>query len=327
MVPAEFVTLDTGTGIVHQAPAFGEVDYDVLLDEQRRFLPGEGPELINAVAAGRPIHSNAPDYQGRWVKDADQDIIRGMRSEGPLFHQEQYLHDYPVLLAGGRRSADPVSSPQLVHPHEPAQRPHAGQQRQNQLAAGPHPRRPLRQLPGDQRRLGPFPRAYWGTPLPIWVCEETGFAEAVASYAELLAKPGISGTEVWEQAKQADPDLPEDLKVHKPYIDAVTYDSPRAAGKRMRRVSEVIDCWFDSGAMPFAQWGYPHQPGSAERFQGHFPADFISEAIDQTRGWFYSLLAISTLLFSDGMKAQASPTPPRLPCPTRIRIATASCWG
>ena len=138
---------------------------------------------------------------------------------------------------------------------------------------------------------------YWGTPLPIWVCEATGYAEAVANYAELSAKPGVEGLDVWQQAKEADPQLSEHLKVHKPYIDAVTYDSPQAPGKRMRRVSEVIDCWFDSGAMPFAQWGYPQQPGSAARFGEQFPADFISEALDQTRGWFYSQLAISTLLF------------------------------
>ena len=149
---------------------------------------------------------------------------------------------------------------------------------------------------------------FWGTPLPIWVCERTGYAEAVGSYEELLAKPGVSGTEVWEAAKRANPSLCEDLKVHKPYIDAVTYDSPKAPGKRMRRVSEVIDCWFDSGAMPFAQWGYPHQEGSCQQLTEQFPADFISEAIDQTRGWFYSLLAISTLLFSPDGEAAGSDT-------------------
>jgi isoleucyl-tRNA synthetase len=114
--------------------------------------------------------------------------------------------------------------------------------------------------------------------------------------------------------------LPDDLKVHKPYIDAVTYDSPQAPGKRMRRVSEVIDCWFDSGAMPFAQWGYPHQPGAAERFRGQFPADFISEAIDQTRGWFYSLLAISTLLFGeDRRQGPRDPDRPAMPFPHPFR--------
>jgi isoleucyl-tRNA synthetase len=119
--------------------------------------------------------------------------------------------------------------------------------------------------------------------------------EAIPSYAALLAKPGIAGTDVFTRAKAANPQLSDDLAVHKPYIDAVTYDSPFAGGSRMRRVPEVIDCWFDSGAMPFAQWGWPHS-GTAE-FEAQFPADFISEAIDQTRGWFYSQLAISTLLF------------------------------
>ena len=139
---------------------------------------------------------------------------------------------------------------------------------------------------------------YWGTPLPIWVCQETGQMEAIGSYDELLAKPGIDGTQVWEAAKAAKPELVDDLRVHKPYIDAVTYDSPFAKGARMRRVTEVIDCWYDSGAMPFAQWGWPHQ--NDERFRDQFPADFISEALDQTRGWFYSQLAISTMLFGEG---------------------------
>src|SRR5438067_13290664 len=145
---------------------------------------------------------------------------------------------------------------------------------------------------------------YWGTPLPIWVCEQTGKMEAIASYDELLAKPGVKGQEVWAAAKKAKPSLPDDLRVHKPYIDAVTYDSPFAKGARMKRVGEVIDCWYDSGAMPFAQWGYPHS-GEA-KFREQFPADFISEALDQTRGWFYSQLAISTMLFGKGLGTRDS---------------------
>ena len=140
---------------------------------------------------------------------------------------------------------------------------------------------------------------FWGTPLPIWVCEKTGEMEAVSGYDELLSKPGVAGTQVWEAAKAKKPELPDDLKVHKPYIDAVAYDSPFAEGARMRRAPEVIDCWYDSGAMPFAQWGYPHRPGSHELVAKRLPADFISEALDQTRGWFYSLLAISTLIFDE----------------------------
>ena len=109
----------------------------------------------------------------------------------------------------------------------------------------------------------------------------------------------MQGTEEFGKAKQADPDISDHLIVHKPYIDAVNYQSPKDSSARMRRVPEVIDCWYDSGAMPFAQWGYPHAEGSEKRFSEAFPADFISEAIDQTRGWFYTELAESTLLNSE----------------------------
>jgi len=298
VVPADFVTIDTGTGVVHQAPAFGEVDYDVLLAEQARFVEGEGPPLICAVAPDGTFTAEAPDYQGRWVKDADRDIVRKMRDDGTLLHQEQYVHDYPFCW---RAEQDPL----IQYPRR-SWFIRTTQFKEQMLANNGR----INWLPEHIRdgRFGNFLETnvdwalsrerYWGTPLPIWVCEETGYMEAVASYEELLSKPGVQGAEAWEKAKKANPSLPDDLKVHKPYIDAITYDSPAARGKRMRRVSEVIDCWFDSGAMPFAQWGYPRQQGSVERFAGQFPADFISEALDQTRGWFYSLLAISTLLFS-----------------------------
>ena len=298
VVAADFVTTETGTGIVHQAPAFGEVDYDVLLAEQARFVEGEGPPLICAVAPDGTFTAEAPDYEGRWVKDADRDIVRRLKAEGKLLHQEQYIHDYPFCW---RAEDDPL----IQYPRR-SWFVRTTQFKEQMLANNGR----IQWLPEHIRdgRFGNFLETnvdwalsrerYWGTPLPIWVCEETGYMEAVASYGELLAKPGVSGTEAWEEAKREHPDLPEHLKVHKPYIDAITYESPKAPGKRMRRVPEVIDCWFDSGAMPFAQWGYPAQPGSARRLADQFPADFISEAIDQTRGWFYSLLAISTLLFS-----------------------------
>jgi isoleucyl-tRNA synthetase len=164
---------------------------------------------------------------------------------------------------------------------------------------------------------------YWGTPLPIWVCQQTGQMEAVGSYKELLAKPGITGTEAWTKAKTEHPELVEDLCVHKPYIDEITYESPFAPGAHMRRVPDVIDCWYDSGAMPFAQWGFPHK--NADKFKQQFPADFISEAIDQTRGWFYSQLAISTMLWSgqqaedSGQKTLASRLSPLAPFPHPFR--------
>jgi len=299
VVAAEFVTVDTGTGVVHQAPAFGEVDYDVLLAEQTRFVEGEGPPLICSVAPDGTFTSETPEYQGRWVKEADGDICRELKARGLLFHREQYLHDYPFCW---RAEDDPL----IQYPRKSwFIRTTAFKERM--LANNAR----INWLPEHIRdgRFGNFLETnvdwalsrerYWGTPLPVWVCEQTGHMEAIAGYDELLAKPGVTGTEVWEQAKRENPELPEHLKVHKPYIDAVTYDSPVAPGARMRRVPEVIDCWFDSGAMPFAQWGYPQSDGSAERFDTQFPADFISEALDQTRGWFYSLLAISTLLFSE----------------------------
>ncbi len=303
VVAADFVTLDSGTGVVHQAPAFGEVDYDVLLAQQERFVEGQGPTLLCSVGPDGKFTHETPQYQGVWVKEADREINRQLKAEGKLFHQEQYLHEYPFCW---RADDDPL----IQYPRRSWFI--RTTQFKDQMVAN---NQEVNWLPEHIRdgRMGNFLESnvdwalsrerYWGTPLPIWVCEETGHMEAIANYDELLAKPGVTGTDAWEKAKAEKPDLPDDLKVHKPYIDQVTYDSPKAPGARMRRVTEVIDCWFDSGAMPFAQWGYPATEGSHERLQSQFPADFISEAIDQTRGWFYSQMAISTLLFGqDGTK-------------------------
>ena len=308
---ADFVTIDSGTGIVHQAPAFGEVDFQLLQTEQARFLPGQGPPLICAIGPDGRFTSEVPDYQGRWVKEADKDISRDLKTRGLLYHQEQFLHSYPFCW---RAENDP-----LIQFPRKSWFIRTTRFREQMLANNQQ----IQWLPEHIRdgRFGNFLESnidwalsrerYWGTPLPIWVCEQSGQREAVASYRELLAKPGVKGTEVWLAAKSANPNLPEDLKVHKPYIDAVTYDSPFSPGSRMVRVSEVIDCWYDSGAMPFAQWGFPHQ--NVDRFTASFPADFISEAIDQTRGWFYSLLAISTMMFGDKQsripQASARPFP------------------
>lgn len=303
VVSAAFVTTDSGTGVVHQAPAFGEVDYEVLLAEQARFVGGEGPALICAVGPDGKFTAEAPDYAGRWVKDTDKDINRDLRSRRLLLHIEQYLHDYPFCW---RAEADPL----IQYPRQ-SWFIRTTAFRDRLLANNAQ----ITWLPEHIRegRFGNFLESnvdwalsrerYWGTPLPIWVCDRTGNMEAVGRYAELLAKPGVLGVEVWEQAKAAKPELPDDLKVHKPYIDAVTYQSPFDPDGRMQRVPEVIDCWYDSGAMPFAQWGYPH--ANRQRFEDQFPADFISEAIDQTRGWFYSLLAISTMLFGQRDDAEA----------------------
>jgi len=295
VVHADFVTIDSGTGIVHLAPAFGDVDYEVLIAQKGLFAQGQAPGLICAVGPDGKFTSEAPDYQGVWVKDADRPISRSLRERGLLWHQEQYVHDYPFCW---RASQDPL----IQYPRESwfiRTTAFRDAMLENNSKIGWLPEHIG---PG---RFGNFLESnvdwalsrerYWGTPLPVWVCQATGKMESIGSYEELLAKPGLQGTEVWATAKAANPELAEDLKVHKPYIDAVSYDSPYSPGARMERVTEVIDCWYDSGAMPFAQWGYPHT--GKEQFESQFPADFISEAIDQTRGWFYSQLAISTMLF------------------------------
>ena len=301
VVPADFVTTDSGTGLVHIAPAYGEDDYGILEREWDLIGPmHDRPKLLNAVAPNGKFTDEAPEFvRGRWVKDCDKDIIRDLKSRGLLFHQEQYLHDYPFCW---RAEEDPL----IQYPRE-SWFIRTTEYKDQMLANNAK----INWLPEHIRdgRFGKFLESnvdwalsrerYWGTPLPIWVCSETGLMEAVGSYDELLAKPQAAGFEVWEAAKKKNPELPDDLRIHKPYIDAVTYASPFAKGARMTRVTEVIDCWYDSGAMPFAQWGYRGQDSGSEReqFESQFPADFISEAIDQTRGWFYSQLAISTLLF------------------------------
>ncbi|MEL7338526.1 MAG: class I tRNA ligase family protein, partial [Planctomycetota bacterium] len=281
VVAADFVTTDSGSGIVHQAAAFGEVDYEVYDTERRRFVEGEQPQLLCAVGSdGKFVEAVPDELIGTWVKDADKPLSRLLKERGLMFLQEQYLHDYPFCW---RADQDPL----IQYPRESwfiRTTKFRDLMLKNNSQIGWQPEH-IR-----DGRFGNFLESnvdwalsrerYWGTPLPIWVCEETGRMEAIGSYEELLAKPGVAGTEVWLEAKKANPELVDDLRIHKPYIDEVTYDSPFADGKRMRRVSEVIDCWYDSGAMPFAQWGWPHS--GKESFESQFPADFISEAIDQT---------------------------------------------
>ncbi len=324
VVPADFIDLETGTGIVHIAPAFGEVDFNLLQDERRRFV--DGPHSIPLICSVRPdgtMNDEAPPaYRGRWVKDCDKDIIRELRDRGLLLHQETIEHEYPFCPR--------AENDALIQYARQSWFVRTSQFREAFLANNAQ----IRWLPEHIRdgRFGDFLRnnvdwalsreRYWGTPLPIWVCDKTGKMEAVGSLAELMAKPGATDATpeypdgLWAAKKAEDPTLPDHLRVHKPYIDAWVYDSPFAPGARMRRVPEVIDCWWDAGSMPFAQWGFPHAPGSVETFAQRFPADFISEAIDQTRGWFYGLLSISTLLFTQ-------PGSPGVPSPGEERAGRA----
>ena len=297
IVPADFVTVDAsqadgfGTGFVHVAPAFGEDDY--------RLSKTEGLGFVQLVDEKGGMTTEVTGFEGVFCKDADRGLIRQLRQEGFLFREEVYKHDYPFCW---RADKDP-----LIQYARPGWFIATSNSRDRMLENSGQ----VKWVPDHIRegRFGKFlgsnvdwalsRERYWGTPLPIWRCEASGHMEAVESYAALLAKPGVDGTQAFEAARQKTPGLSEHLRVHKPYIDAVTYASPKKPSARMRRVPEVIDCWYDSGAMPFAQWGYPHAPGSKEAFESAFPADFISEGIDQTRGWFYTLLAESTLVHEE----------------------------
>ncbi|MFH1748457.1 MAG: class I tRNA ligase family protein [Planctomycetota bacterium] len=319
---ADFVTLDAGTGLVHEAPAYGEVDFELLQQERQRFTNSSDIPLINAVAPDGTFNKEAPEvYRGKWVKDCDKDIISELKERGILLHQEMIEHEYPFCP---RAEDDP-----LIQYARKSWFVRTSQFKDEFLKNNDG----IYWLPEyiKEGRFGDFLRnnvdwalsreRYWGTPLPIWVCEQCGKQEAFGSLAELMAKSGATDGGLWEQKKAEDPELPDHLRVHKPYIDAWSYISEHTVPNKpeerckgtMRRVPEVIDCWWDAGSMPFAQWGFPHVENSVKTFAERFPADFISEALDQTRGWFYGMLAISTLLFSEtGRESGSVGVPPAL---------------
>jgi isoleucyl-tRNA synthetase len=296
VIAADFVTLDTGTGIVHVAPAFGEDDFNA----HRKLLAtlpdgGANVPLLCAVGADGAFLPEMGAYAGRWVKDCDKPLQDELKARGLLVHAELYRHDYPFCW---RADSDP-----LIQFARPAWYIRTTARKDGALANNDA----IAWLPDHikEGRFGDFLRnnvdwalsreRYWGTPLNIWINDKSGNLEAPASMQEILSK-NPRAFDHFHEARKKDPTLSEHLIVHKPWVDQVTWQNPGEEGT-YRRVPEVIDCWFDSGAMPFAQWGYPHVAGSKEKFEQNFPADFISEAIDQTRGWFYTLLMISTLVF------------------------------
>ena len=309
VLSADFVTLESGTGLVHEAPAFGEVDFDLLQQERQNFADPDAVPVICAVAPNGTLNEEAPEpYRGRWVKDCDKDIIRELKDRGILLHQEQIRHEYPFCP---RAENDPLI--QYARKSWFVRTSRFKDEFLKNNAA-------IKWLPDhiQEGRFGDFLRnnvdwalsreRYWGTPLPIWVCQSCGKLDAIGSFNELQSKPGATDEGFWERMKSEHPEMPDDLRVHKPYVDEWTYTSthpharpadeqkPEECTGTMKRVTEVIDCWWDAGSMPFAQWGFPYADGSVEKFVQHFPADFISEAIDQTRGWFYGLLAIASSL-------------------------------
>jgi len=268
VVADSYVTLDSGSGIVHIAPAFGEDDARVGRDNDLPFV-----QMVDNQ--GKFIPEAAP-YEGLFVKDADRPIIEDLKAKGLLFAELPYEHSYPFCWR--------CDTPLLYYARSTwfirmtAMR--------DKLVEN---NRKINWMPETikEGRMGNFlenvidwalsRERYWGTPLPVWECD-CGHFHVVGSREELNKLTGA----------------PLDTELHKPYLDPLTMKCEKCGGT-MHRAPEVIDCWFDSGSMPFAQWHYPFE--NHDKFSHNFPADFISEAIDQTRGWFYSLLAISTLLF------------------------------
>ena len=269
VIHGDYVTLSDGTGIVHIAPAYGEDDSLV--------AKANGITFINLVdREGRFVEEVTP-WAGKFVKKCDESICKWLEENNKLFKSERHMHSYPHCWR--------CDTPLLYYPKESwfvAMTKLRDKLLENNNKINWYP---------DNIRTGRFGKflenvidwgisrdRYWGTPLPIWNCE-CGHKECIGSIEE-LKKKGVN--------------VPEDIELHKPYIDNVHLKCEKC-GKEMTRTNEVIDCWFDSGSMPFAQLHYPFE--NKELFDQNFPAQFISEAVDQTRGWFYTLLAISTAIF------------------------------
>ena len=273
IIHGDYVSLSDGTGIVHIAPAYGEDDS--LVSKQN------GIAFVNLVDKEGKFVDDVEPWKGRFVRDCDVDICKWLEDENKLFAKERHVHSYPHCWR--------CDTPLLYYPKESwfvAMSKLRDNLVENNDKVNWYPENIKKGRFGNFLEnvidWGISRDRYWGTPLPIWTCEDEscGHRECIGSIAELKEK-GI--------------DVPENIELHKPYIDNVYLKCPKC-GKKMKRAKEVIDCWFDSGSMPFAQWHYPFE--NQEMFKNNFPAQFISEAIDQTRGWFYTLTAVGTALFN-----------------------------
>ena len=264
-----YVTLTDGTGVVHIAPAFGEDDYKV---GRRYNLP-----VVQLVNERGCFDERCPELNGLFAKKADKLILDMLEERGLLFRKVPFEHSYPFCWRCDTPLLYYARSSWFIEVTKVKER---------LIAAN----RSVNWMPETikEGRMGNFLEnvidwglsrdRYWGTPLPVWVCPDCGEIEVIGSKAELKEKCHVQG----------------DIELHRPYLDDLTCTCKKCGGK-MKRTPEVIDCWFDSGSMPFAQYHYPFE--NKDLFEETFPADFISEAVDQTRGWFYTLLAISTILF------------------------------
>ncbi len=271
VVAADFVTLDSGSGIVHMAPAFGEDDYQVGRRENLAFF--------RPVDAAGQFTEDAAPYAGQFVKTADKQIIKDLEAAGNLLRAERYRHDYPFHDRCGNPLIYYATPSWFIRTSELRDKlvaanadiiwapPEVGSGRFGNWLAG-----------GVDWSLSR--NRFWGTPLNVWICEDCGHSQVPTCRADLTE---LTGTDQ------------SDLDLHRPFVDDITFGcTAEGCAGTMRRTPEVIDCWFDSGSMPFAQYHYPFE--NEELFESQFPADFISEGIDQTRGWFYTMLVISTFL-------------------------------
>ena len=263
-----YVTLTDGSGIVHIAPAFGEDDANV---GRKYNLP-----FVKLVDDRGNMLECTGILAGKFVKDADKIIIKMLKENGLLFKELPFEHSYPFCWRCDTPLLYYARSSWFIKMTAVKDRLIAANDSVNWMPETIKKGR-MGNFLENVIDWGLSRERYWGTPLPVWVCNKCGKIHVIGSKAELKEKCGIEG----------------DIELHRPYIDDCTFDCE--CGGTFVREKEVIDCWFDSGSMPFAQYHYPFE--NKELFESHFPADFISEAIDQTRGWFYTLLAISTLLF------------------------------
>ena len=271
VVLADYVTVEDGTGLVHQSPAFGADDLEVC---RKYNLP-----VVNPVNPDGHFQKEVPLIGGVFFKDADKALIKDLKSRGLMFKSLQFEHSYPHCWR---------CHTALMYYAQPSWYVKTTAIKEELLRENSktnwHPETIKTGRFGDWLNnnidWAVSRNRYWGTPLPIWRCENK-HEICVGSLAELGKLAG-------QELSKLDP--------HRPFVDDIKFKCDKCS-ETMQRIPEVIDCWYDSGAMPFAQWGYPHQSGSVEKFNAAYPADFICEAIDQTRGWFYTLMTIGTLVF------------------------------
>ena len=273
VIPADYVTIEDGTGIVHTAPAYGADDYDSC---QKAEIP-----MFNPIDRDGCFTDQVPDFKGQWFKEADKEIARSIKEKGLMFRHETCVHNYPFDWRKG--------TPLMSYPVE------------SWFIRTTDVKRRMVELnetinwKPESTGTGRFGtwlennvdwaisrQRYWGTPIPIWQSDKNPeYVECIGSIRELREKAGI----------------PEDveLDLHRPFIDDITWDAPD--GGTMKRIPDLLDVWFDSGSMPWAQWHYPFD--NDHEFSYNYPADFIAEGVDQTRGWFYTLHALGTMLFDE----------------------------